>query len=142
MPFDNRSMISWTSLSASCAAFALSGCTMFTTPSGVSFASDPTGARVIVDKKDSGFVTPCKLDLGSGSDVRIDLQFPGYTTATRYLTPDRHVYAILWSDMYASVGVWHFPLWLNLKDFFTPVKIDSTLSPGRVYVRLERASDP
>ena len=41
----------------------LSACAEIRRDPGVMFASNPSGARVVVDGVDSGFVTPCHLDL-------------------------------------------------------------------------------
>lgn len=128
-------------LAAVLAWIALPSCAIFDHSTQVSIASDPPGARIVVNASDSGFVTPSVLALDGSENARIDLEYPGYVTATRILTPDHQVYAVLWSDMYTRSEVWHFPLWLNARDFFVPVKYDSTLSPARLYVRLERAAD-
>lgn len=118
-----------------------SGCALLDRESHVSIASDPPGARVVINRRDSGFVTPCFLSLETGETQRIDLEYPGYVTATRVLMPDSRVYAILWSDMYARSEVWHFPLWLNARDLLVPVKYDRTHAPSRLYVKLERGAD-
>ncbi len=110
------------------------------TSTNVSIASDPPGARVLVNAKDSGFVTPCFVALDRES-TRIDLEYPGYVTATRLITPDHECYSILWREMYVRSNVWNFPLWLNTRDLFVPVKWDKTMSPGRLYVKLERTAD-
>lgn len=106
----------------------------------VVLASDPPGARVLVDREDSGFVTPCVLALPR-DDLRIDFVYPGYEDATRLLTPESDVYTIFWHEMYIRSVIWKFPLWLNTKDFFAPVKYRKYLSPNRIYVRLERTAD-
>lgn len=128
-------------LAALLVSATLQSCMLFDKRTNVSIASEPPGARIKVDGRDSGFVTPCLLALQHGDGARIDLEYPGYVTATRLLTPDRQVYAILWSDMHVRPNVWNFPLWLNTRDLFVPVKYDKTLSPGRLYVKLERAAD-
>ena len=81
------------------------GCMVFDKNNPVVLSSDPAGARVLVNQKDSGFVTPCVLDLNTGKLERIDLVYPGYQTATRVLTPDRQLWLILWSDMYINSSV-------------------------------------
>jgi hypothetical protein len=123
------------------AGVLLAGCQIVDRPAGISLSSDPPGARVFVDKKDSGFCTPCLLGLEDDEDLRIDFVYPGYRKATRFLTPDKQVYAILWEEMYVNPATWHFPLWLNVTDFFMPIKYDKTLAPGRVFVRMEREAD-
>jgi hypothetical protein len=122
-------------------ALALSGCILLPSPGNVTFASDPPGARVLIDGKDTGFVTPCALALERNDDTRLDIELPGYVTATRYLTPDHQCYVILWREMYVDQRTFHFPLWLNVRDFFVPIKYDKTMAPGRIYVRLERTAD-
>lgn len=128
--------------SALLAALTLApGCALLDRESHVSIASDPPGARVVINQRDSGFVTPCLLSLETGETQRIDLEYPGYVTATRVLTPDNRVYAILWSDMYTRSEAWHFPLWLNFRDLLVPVKFDRTHAPSRLYVKLDRGAD-
>jgi hypothetical protein len=123
------------------ASLASPSCALLDRTTPVSIASDPPGATVLVGRKQSGFVTPCVLALELGENQRIDLQYPGYVPATRILTPDHQVYAVLWRDMYVRSQVWNFPLWLNTRDMFVPVKYERTLAPGRLYVKLERAAD-
>ena len=119
----------------------LGGCQLISRDAGINFATDPPGARILIDGKDSGFVTPAVIALDPLDDLRLDLVYPGYKTATRHLTPDHKLYTILWREMYIRSQIRNFFLWLNTADIFVPVKYYKTLSPGRVYVRLERAAD-
>jgi hypothetical protein len=108
----------------------------------VSFATEPPGARVLVDKRDSGFVTPCRLSLPSGGRHRVEIVMPGYAPVLLRVERGPQAEVILWRDMYVRPVVWRFPLWLNLEDALQPVKIRRTYSPGHVFVRLERAQEP
>lgn len=110
-------------------------------PRPVHFASDPPGARVVVDGTDSGFVTPCRLELRNKSSRRIDLELDGYQTATRFLGFEKRGELVYWRDAAVSYNTWDFPLWLGFRDFFVPYKRMSGESPGRLYVRMRRASD-
>ena len=103
----------------------------------VSLASDPPGAKVFIDNRDSGYVTPCVLTLAN-RDQRVDLQLPGYSTATRYLREDLSREIILWGDMLASFNTWRFPLFLNDRDFLIPVDRRVGPLPKRLFVRLRR----
>lgn len=123
------------------APFALSGCVLFQHPLGISVASDPPGASVLIDEKDSGFVTPCVLAVDPSENSRVDLVLNGYRQETRFITSDHEVYALLWREMSVGYSTWDFPLFLNLRDFFVPVKVHATSSPGRIFVRLDRAAD-
>jgi hypothetical protein len=123
------------------APLMLSGCVMFQQPQGISVSSDPPGASVLIDEKDSGFVTPCVLAIDPDEHSRVDLVLTGYRRETRFITPDREVYSILWREMSVGTRAWDFPLFLNLRDFFVPVKVSETSSPGRIFVHLDRAAD-
>jgi hypothetical protein len=142
-PIDNPTMNSRLSRIGVFAAtvLGLSACIFLPHDANVTFASDPPGARIMIDKKDTGYVTPCALALERNNDTRLDIALPGYVTATRYLTPDHQVYAILWREMFVDARTFHFPMWLNVRDFFVPIKYEKTMAPGRIFVRLERSAD-
>lgn len=128
-------------VAACAAAIVTPGCVLFTHPSGIVVSSDPPGATVSIDRRDSGFVTPCVLDVDADDDRRVDIALRGYQTETRFITPNAQVYAILWREMSVEYGSYDFPLFLNVRDFFTPVKYRSEVSPGRIHVRLDRSVD-
>jgi len=104
------------------------------------FATDPPGARVIIDGEDSGFVTPCAIDLPSDPHV-IDFTLPGYASARRTTYPETQRYAILYREWISNTDTWRFPLWLNVEDLFVPIKTISTQSPQRIFVRLRPQAD-
>jgi len=110
-------------------------------PRPVHFASDPPGASVWIDGKDSGFVTPCRLELANRSSRKVELSLPGYQTSTRYLGLAKRGDLVYWRDAAVSYNTWDFPLWLGARDFFVPYKRRGGESPGRLFVRLRRASD-
>jgi hypothetical protein len=122
-------------------ALAGAGCQLVGLAStAVSFSTDPPGARVVVDRKDSGFVTPCRLSMPSGSRHRIDLEMPGYEPVTVRVEKGIGTDIVLWRDMHVRPGVWNFPLWLNLQDAFEPYHVHWAHSPSHVFVRLERST--
>jgi len=123
------------------APLGLSGCVMFQQPQGIAVSSDPPGASVLIDERDSGFVTPCVLAIDPHDDRRVDLVLRGYRSETRFMTPEREVYSVLWREMGVGTRAWDFPLFLNLRDFFVPVKVRETSSPGRIFVHLDRTAD-
>ena len=123
------------------AALCLSSCVIPGRATEVSVASDPPGARVLLDGVDSGFVTPCRMSLPASDDVLLELELPGYKNEQRLLVPDREVQVVYWREAYIREQVWRFPLWLNLQDFVAPVKVRPGLSPGRLYVQLDRDRD-
>ena len=121
------------------AVAALAGCRYVGgKTTGVSFFSEPPGARVVDDRRDSGFVTPCRLTLDAHEEHQVALELAGHRTAEVELVPELHHETILWSDMALTFDVWKFPLWLNFRDSVVPAKIQARLAPGHVFVRLQR----
>ena len=108
------------------------------TPTPVHFSSSPPGAAVLVDGQDTGFVTPCLLDLEDGPTRQVEFQLPGYRSETRTLTYAERSELVFWRESTISYKTWNFPLWLGSEDFFLPRKNLSGESPARVYVRLRR----
>jgi hypothetical protein len=106
----------------------------------IHLSTDPPGAHVLVDGKDSGFVTPCMLDI-ERQDTEIAFRLDGYAVDERDLTPDARWTMIFWREMSLIPVVWRCPLWLNRNDVFTPFKLDRSLTPNRIHVRLRRAAD-
>lgn len=117
------------------------GCSLFDHSTKIALASDPPGARVLIDERDTGFVTPCVLELDPEERTHMSLELPGYEKARRSLVPERDAYVMLWRDMYLNPRTWYAPIWLNFGDFFEPIKVDKRYSPSRIFVRLERTSD-
>lgn len=106
----------------------------------VRFATSPSGARIVVDGRDSGFVTPATLDLQDVPLRRVDLRLPGYRTATRMLAFRERKEIVPWSDATVTYLTWRFPLWLAWDAFWIPVRTDEGEEPSRVHVRLTRES--
>ncbi len=122
-------------LIAPLATLLLTSCIAFDRESGVLLATDPPGARVVVDGSDSGMVTPCRIELPRDPQ-RVDLELPGYQTATRYFTPDAHYHEVLWDEMAVSTDTWRNPLWLEWSRFVFPLWRTKRMSPSRVFVRM------
>jgi hypothetical protein len=113
-------------------AVLLGSCATFDSSAKVVLSSDPPGARVAIDDEDTGFVTPCILELDPEESAVLSFEL---------LVPETSKRAVLWRQMYINSSAWHFPLWLNFRDFVVPVRVDKRLSPGRIFVRLERTAD-
>lgn len=137
---ERRARLPVTLLAAGALA-ALQGCALLAPERAVVLSTTPAGATVLVDGRNSGFVTPCQLQLDVDEDVRIDFELPGFRRETRVLTPDAEVYAVLWHEMTVGAHTWNFPLFLSRFDAFVPVKWTEGHAPGRVHVELDRLSD-
>ena len=103
-------------------------------------SSAPPGAEVRLDGEATGFHTPCNISVSKGRHV-LEVALPGYATARRDLAPDGQWDTILWREYIVRMAVWRFPFWLNIEDFFVPVRKHDAVVPRRVFVRLERAAD-
>jgi hypothetical protein len=121
--------------------FLLPGCVLFQHPQGISVSSDPPGATGLIAGRETGFVTPCVIDVDPDDDERVDIVLPGHETETRYITSEHEVYSILWREMSVGFDTWNFPLFVDLRDFFVPVKIHERVVPGRIHVKLDRTAD-
>jgi len=115
-------------------------CVAPTAPPGVMVASEPPGARILVNGRDSGWVTPAHLGLEQERQ-RLDIVLDGYRPATIVVQPGgQRYYLIHWDEAYASYNTWRFPLWLNFEDGLAPFKLARSLRPARIFVplRVER----
>ncbi len=122
-------------------ALGCAGC-LHVTPPGVAFATTPPGARVLIDGKECGYVTPCLIALDEEETHRIDLVLEGYRQARLRVEPGSNIYFIPWSDADTyPPGHYRFPLFLPIQDLFLPVRKDERMHPSRVHVRLQPAQE-
>ncbi|MBL8863349.1 MAG: PEGA domain-containing protein [Planctomycetes bacterium] len=129
------------SVLAAAAPLLLGGCVLFASDRPVNLSTTPPGATVLVNGRNSGFVTPCRIQLDVDRDVRLDFEVPGFRPETRFLTPNDEVYAVYWREMNTGPQTWNFPLFLSRFDAFVPVKWTEAHAPGRIHIDLERLSD-
>lgn len=126
-----------TALTCLAALAALASCRSVGPP-GVKLASSPPGARVVVDGSDTGFVTPCSVDLSKGRVRKVEFLLPGYETVTRILVSDSQSYYVPWKDGDVGIRTWRFPLWLDIPALITPVERNSGKFPTSLHVHLRR----
>ena len=130
-------------LLAALACFSAGACVAPTAPPGVIVATDPPGARILIDGRDSGWVTPMGLHLDDDERMRIDIDLPGYQPASVIVEPGgQRFYLILWREAYKYHNTWRFPLWLNFDDAIAPIKLSRSLQPSRIFVPLRLATNP
>jgi hypothetical protein len=122
------------------AAFALGcvSCVELRRTPGVMFATSPPGARVMVDGVDSGFVTPCHVDL-SRERHDVDMVLEGYKPVSVAIDSGGQTTLVFWDEAWIYPNTWRFPLWLNARDGFFPVKVERGYSPARIYAPLKLA---
>lgn len=127
-------------IAAALLALCAAACVAPDRPHGVVVASEPPGARILVDGQDSGWVTPMAMHLPRDESARIDLLLDGYRPATLAVAPGgQKYYLILWRESYKDWDCWRFPLWLNYEDFIAPVKLSRGLQPNRIFVPMRLA---
>lgn len=110
-------------------------------PAGVNLSTTPAGAAVVIDGVDSGFATPCIIDLDEDDAYRIEFELDGYQTAGLYVTPDRRWFLIPYVDTTRAARVFRFPLWMPFGEFWLPVRTNTALSPSRIHLRLRLGAD-
>ena len=116
----------------------LGACVAFVQEPGVRVATDPPGATILVNGKDTGFQSPTFIDL-SGDNARLDMVLEGYQTATRFVRTDDRKDSTHWSEMDLNGDCWRFPLWVDYDDFFGMWKSIDVYEPTRLFVRLRLA---
>src|SRR5262245_1826682 len=90
-------------------------------PASTALASEPPGARVCVDGRDSGWVTPCMLDLGSDETHVVTLELAGYVPRSVVLTPFDRQGIVAWHQGVNGVkSTIRFPILLPTIDLLFP----------------------
>jgi len=100
--------------------------------------SEPPGALVRINGVDSGFATPCVLDLEHQNVESVELELAGYRTERRELREGEWSRVVLWSDMSPGSHTWHFPFFLSFEHFFWPIEESDGEMPPRIHARLVR----
>jgi hypothetical protein len=120
----------------------LAGC-INVSPPGTSFASDPPGARVHIDGRDSGWVTPCLVALDEGEPHVVTLALDGYAPREVVLRPLTRNGVVAWYQAVNGVkSTIRFPLLHPTEDLLLPFRASHALSPGHVFVRLRPTEAP
>jgi len=140
---DNRPMrspLAIPSLLGLAALLALVSCRSASAP-GVKLTSTPPGARVMIDGRYSGHVTPCLIALDDDRRYEVTFELGGYEPRSVVLEPAKTTTVIGWGQGRLAHDGQRFPLWLMGNDIFQPIRIDRTHSPARVFARLQPLDD-
>jgi hypothetical protein len=114
---------------------ALASC-INVTPPAVAFSSEPPGARVLVDGRDSGWVTPCLIAL-EDEEHMVTLTLDGHVPVVVALAPWERKHLVDWRLGVNGVrSTIRFPLLLPGIDLLLPLRVLDMPAPGRVFVRL------
>jgi hypothetical protein len=125
-----------------CVALCQASC-LNVSPPGTAIASEPPGARVHVDGRDSGWVTPCRLALDAEETHVVMLRLEGYTPREVLLEPAHRHGFVDWRQAVNGVrSTIEFPILMPPGDLLLPFRELRATSPGRVFVRLRPADAP
>jgi hypothetical protein len=121
---------------------ATPACTWFSSREHVLVASEPPGARILVDGVDTGRTTPSRLAIGGlfGGDHTIALHKKGFRPATRRVCQYTEGYTSKWID--GAVEEMTLPLLWTAGDFALPFGVRAAILPAELYVVLEREDAP
>lgn len=121
-------------------ALLASSCVLDVSSPGVLLATSPPGARVFVDGADTGFATPCAIDLEPSAEYEVEFHLEGYAVARRVLFPLHRTTVVSWADGDIGATKWRFPTYLTFWGLFFPFRDSANLAAKRVYVPLEVAT--
>lgn len=126
-----------------CAALLFQTSCLNVSPPGATFASEPPGARVRVDGRDSGWVTPCQIALGDDQDHLVTLELGGYAAREVLLEPQERHGVIAWTQgVNGAKSTIRFPILMPASDLLFPFRRLRAQAPNRVFVRLRPADAP
>lgn len=126
-----------------CALMLLAPSCLSVAPAGPSLASEPPGARVLVDGRDSGWVTPCQIALDEDETHVISIELEGYAPREVQIGPLERNGFIHWRHGVNGVkSTIRFPLLITVPDLFLPVRELGNVAPEHVFVRLRPAEAP
>src|SRR5262245_8834641 len=112
-------------------------------PCGTTLASEPPGARVNVDGRDSGWVTPCKIALDAEKTHVVTLELEGFAPKEVVLEPLERHGIVSWRQGVNGVrSTIRFPLLLPTDDLLIPLREVNAPAPERVFVRLRPTGAP
>jgi hypothetical protein len=121
----------------------LASCVNISPRGNTSFSSEPRGARVHVDGRDSGWVTPCMIALDEDEEHVVTFEMDGFAPSEVVLEPLERHGIVSWRQGVNGVkSTIRFPLLLPWVDLFLPLREYSAPAPSRVFVRLRPSGTP
>lgn len=123
---------------------AASACTWWTSQEPVLITSEPQGAHIAIDGRDTGRTTPARLEIAGnfGSDHVVSLSKRGYRTVTRRLYQYTEGYTSMWIDGAYDIVMPPLPFFWTAGDFVFPFGVRGAIVPGELFVRLPRTDAP
>ena len=95
-------------------------------------------ARVFIDGKDTGWITPCMIDLDKGDDHSVRIELDGYQARELELETAYRAAFIPWHHGQLGTKPYpRFPLFLDVEGLLVPYRETDALAPSRIFVRLK-----
>lgn len=122
----------------------LPACTYVQSHENVLVSSEPLGARILVDGRDTGKTTPARLTIGGnfGTDHIIELDKPGYRPVRRRVYQYTEGYTSRWNNGVYDMVMPPLPVFWTVGDFITPFGIRGAILPAELYVQLDKEDAP
>jgi hypothetical protein len=120
------------------------GCTWFNGQNPVLITSDPPGARIWIDGRDTGRTTPANFDIAGnfGLDHDVRLTKKGYQPAERRLYQHTEGYTSRWIDGASTIGLPPLPIFWTPGDFVFPFGVHGQIVPDELHVKLYKEGEP
>ncbi len=115
----------------------LGGCLAFRGSKKVFVFTEPEGATVTIDGRDTGLTTPAVIEPGSAS---VTVEKEGFAPQTRVTSGATHFRIPRYYDGGVSDFSIAFPLFWTFDDLIFPFQFTSHEHPRRLYFRLEPVS--
>jgi hypothetical protein len=125
-------------------ALLCTGCTWFKGNQEVLITSEPPGAHIWLDGRDTGETTPHSFDIAGnfGFDHPLELKKKGYRSEQRILYQHTRGYTSRWIDGAGPPGLPPWPFAWTMGDIFFPFGVKGAIVPGELYVKLYREDEP
>lgn len=119
-------------------------CTWFHSEDHVLITSDPAGAHIEVDGRDTGRTTPAKLPIAGtlGADHAITVAKKGYRPATCRVYQHTEGYTSKWIDGAYDAVMPTLPFFWTAGDILFPFGVRSAIVPHELHVKLYRTDEP
>lgn len=123
---------------------AAGACTTFRSDEQVLITSDPPGAHISIDGRDTGFTTPKQLPIGGtfGRDHDVTLHKKGFRPTTTRVYQYTEGYTSKWIDGAYDLVMPPLPIFWTAGDFVFPFGVRSAIVPAELYVKLYREDEP
>ncbi len=119
-------------------------CTAWSNDAFLLVSSDPPGAHITVDGRDTGLSTPARLSIGGnfGADHDVQVTKKGYRTITRRVYQQTEGYTSKWIDGVYDLVMIPLPLFWTTGDMLLPFAVRGELVPHELHVKLYRSDEP